>query len=350
MRTDELDFELPAELIAQTPAPRREQARMMVVRVAGEGVEHRLVADLPDLLDRGDLLVLNDTRVIPARFYGRRLQTGGQVEGLYLGLAAPDTWHAMLKSGGHPQPGERIGLDERHELELIEKEPDGSWRARLHGPLDTLTLLETIGVMPLPPYIQRGAEEIERFASLDRERYQTVYARDPGAIAAPTAGLHLTPELLDTLNGRSIETARLTLHVGAGTFAPVRTATLEEHAMHSERFTVPAATMRALVQARRDGRRIIPIGTTSVRALESLPENIDPAVAYSADTRLLIQPGFRFRFTDGLLTNFHLPRSTLLALVAAKVGIDRLKSLYRTAVEHRYRFYSYGDAMLILPE
>ena len=350
MRTDDLDFELPAELIAQMPMPRREQARLLVFRASSGDVEHRRIAELPQLLGRGDLLVLNDTRVIPARFYGRREATGGRVEGLYLGSIGPDIWLAMLKSGGHLRSGERVRLDERHALELIAKQPDGSWQARLHGPCETVALLQAIGVMPLPPYIHRGPEQREHFAALDRERYQTVYAREAGAIAAPTAGLHLTRELLETLSSRGIETARLTLHVGAGTFAPVRTATLEEHAMHVEQFTVPAAALHAVAEARRDGRRIIPIGTTSVRALESLPGTLDPTTDHSADTRLLIQPGFQFRFTDGLLTNFHLPRSTLLALVAAKIGIDRLKSLYRMAVEHRYRFYSYGDAMLILPE
>jgi len=350
MRTEELDFCLPPELIAQTPAPRREQSRLMVVRPGSAAAEHRLVADLPGLLRRGDLLVLNDTRVLPARFYGQRVGTGGAVEGLYLDSIRPDIWHIMLKTGGQPRCGERVRLDEHHALELLEKRPDGTWLARLHGPLETHALLEAIGVMPLPPYIERDAAQRQRWANLDRERYQTVYARHAGAIAAPTAGLHLTPELLDLLAGHGVQIARLTLHVGAGTFAPVRTATIEEHEMHSERFTVPAATLEALVSARREARRIIPIGTTCVRAIESLPENLNPAADFSSQTRLLIQPGFTFRFTDGLMTNFHLPRSTLLALVAARIGLQRLQELYRQAIEQRYRFYSYGDAMLILPD
>ena len=352
MRTEDLDYHLPEELIAQRPTDRRDEARLMVWRGAAAPVEHRRVRDLPDLLRPGDLLVLNDTRVLPARFFATRAGTGGQVEGLYLETRDDRIWHVMLRSGGRLRVGERLALDPAadHRLELVEKLPDGSWLIARHSTLDTEALLERFGVMPLPPYIERqrgGTDAASGLAALDRQRYQTVYARQPGAVAAPTAGLHFTDALLAALRRRGVGTAWLTLHVGLGTFAPVRSETLDEHPMHTERFAVPADTIDALRRARAERRRIIAVGTTSVRAIESLPDPL-PTGDHHAATDLLIQPGFGFRFTDGLLTNFHLPRSTLIALVAAKVGLEHIKALYALAVEQRYRFYSYGDAMLLL--
>lgn len=349
MRMDELDYDLPEELIAQKPANRRDAARLMVVRGGGEP-EHRHVRDLPELLQAGDLLVLNDTRVIPARFHAIRAATGGAVEGLFVEAVDDHRVHLMLKTRGRPQPGERLafeGVDDHH-LDLLERQGDGSWTVRLVGPGGIEALLERIGAMPLPPYIRRQRDEQATWGELDRERYQTIYARSAGAVAAPTAGLHFTGQLLERLRTAGVEIAWLTLHVGLGTFAPVRTDTLEAHDMHSERFTVPADTLRALAGARAAGRRIICVGTTTVRALESLPDPLPTGGDYEARTQLLIQPGFQLRFTDGLLTNFHLPRSTLLALVAAKTGLARLLELYHTAIDQRYRFYSYGDAMLVI--
>ena len=270
----------------------------------------------------------------------------------------------LLECRGRLKPGERITLteidhvelDDTHELELIEATSGGAWIVARHSVLDTETLLDAIGAMPLPPYIaharKRDGGDAADLNNLDRRRYQTVYAAKSGAVAAPTAGLHFTQGLLEGLTARGITIARLTLHVGLGTFAPVRSATLDDHPMHAERFTVPAATLAELAAARREGRRIIPVGTTCVRALESLPDPLPQpprGAEYQASTTLMIQPGYGFRFTDGLMTNFHLPRSTLLALVSALTGLDRLKALYQIAVDEGYRFYSYGDAMLILP-
>jgi S-adenosylmethionine:tRNA ribosyltransferase-isomerase len=351
----------------------------MLLRDGKREPEHRRVIDLPGLLQPGDLLVFNDTRVLPARLEGHRQATGGRIEGLYLNQveledpAASDAtdqanahgvgWRVMLQAGGRLRPGERIVLSPRQaddhapppQLQLIDKQPGGLWRVALIGTTDTFAALERCGRMPLPPYIRRRRENQPDEPvpdSLDRDRYQTVYANRPGAVAAPTAGLHFTESLLGRLAARGVETARLTLHVGMGTFAPVRAADLADHDMHAESFTVPARTLGALRAGRDQQRRIIPVGTTCVRALESLPDPLPDGStgrAYQAVTRLLIQPGFAFRFCDGLMTNFHLPRSTLIALVAARVGLDRLLDAYRCAVEQEYRFYSYGDAMLILP-
>ncbi len=403
MRVDELDYQLPPELIADRPAARRPDARLMLVRLGGQRVggpqvEHLHIRDLPGLLKAGDLLLFNQTRVIPARFHAIRLKTGGHVEGLFLKEPDKGRWQVMLKAKGHLQAGESLALtrppdrpaedrDEQaaalHRLELLERNAEGHWLAKLQSGRSTFDLLEAIGQMPLPPYIEKQRKQpttpeaapeataesniAEPFPSgvgrdqaaaemLDRERYQTVYAREPGAIAAPTAGLHFTPELLAKLDGMGIERRFVTLHVGLGTFAPVRAARLEDHPMHSEWFKAPGDTLAALSRARREGRRLIAIGTTTVRSLESLPQGLvegldaaDEPPDFTADTRLLIQPGFTFRHTDGLLTNFHLPRSTLLALVAAITGLERLKELYQLAIAQKYRFFSYGDAMLILP-
>lgn len=351
MRTDDLEYNLPPELIAQMPVSRRDEARLMVVRIGSDVVEHCVVSELPELLNSSDLMVVNRTKVVPACFYGIRKSTGGRVEGLFLETRDDRVWHLLLQSGGRLSVGERIIVGEDHEIELTAKYEDGSWRCVKHGELDSLSLLERIGKMPLPPYIERGRDVSDDIAAFDRERYQTVYASEAGAVAAPTAGLHFTDELLGRIDKRGIEVASLTLHVGMGTFQPVRAETLSEHKMHSEWFRVASETIGAVGRARRDGRRVIAVGTTSVRALESLP-GVLPCSGedYEADTDLLIEPGYEFGLVDGLMTNFHLPRSTLLALVGAFVGLERLKELYAIAIEQRYRFYSYGDAMLILPE
>jgi S-adenosylmethionine:tRNA ribosyltransferase-isomerase len=349
MRLDDLDYDLPPERIAAAPAAQRDAAKLLVYDRSSRDVAHRTVSDLPGLLRAGDLLVFNDTRVLPARFEAIRMQTGGRVEGLFLETRDDVHWLVMLGSGGRLRAGERLDFGGDDELELIEKQPDGSWLARKHSVHDTQTLLDRVGVMPLPPYIRKARGQSDRtFDALDRQRYQTVYAKSAGAVAAPTAGLHFTESLLKRLADAGIEQAHLTLHVGLGTFAPVRARRLEDHDMHTERFTVSAATLRALARARAEGRRIIPVGTTSVRALESLPHAIDDSSDCVASTKLMIQPGFEFRWTDALMTNFHLPRSTLLALVAGLTGLDELKRCYAIAIAHHYRFFSYGDAMLIV--
>lgn len=355
MDINQLDFELPVDRIAETPMSRRDESRLLVLHMNSDSIEHRLVRDLPDLLNPTDLMVINETRVLPARFDAIRASTGGKVEGLFLETRNDATWHVLLKSGGKLRTGECLQLDgQSHQLELREKQDDGSWLATKLSDRDTQSLLQSIGSMPLPPYILKRRTELQMddLDAMDHDRYQTIYARTPGAVAAPTAGLHFTDDLMTRLEATQVEFARVTLHVGMGTFQPVRVQDLDDHPMHTEWFRVPTETFTALDAARNAGRRIIPVGTTSVRTLESLPHPMPETYnqGYEADTNLLIQPGFRFRWTDGLMTNFHLPKSTLLALVGAFVGLDRLMNLYQLAIREGYRFYSYGDAMLALPD
>ncbi len=361
MLTSDLDYELPPELIGTQPAEPRDSARLMIIDRATQRITHAQVRDLatvpgpPSPLRPGDLLIFNQSKVIPARFVGVRHGTGGLIDGLCLATAVDDVtdWQVMLESRGRLRTGETITLAPDAHLELTDRLGGGQWRARLHSAQDGLTLLERIGSPPLPPYIRKARKDLRLSETTheDRHRYNTVFARDLGSVAAPTAGLHFTPELMATLHGHGIHLAYVTLHVGLGTFAPVRSHHLEAHEIHSERLCVPVATLDALRHARDLGNRIIPIGTTSVRALESLPEEL-PSCDYHAETSLFITPdtSFEFRFADGMMTNFHLPRSTLLALVAAlpDVGLDRLKAWYQHAIDERYRFYSYGDAMLLI--
>ena len=355
MRVDELDYDLPEERIATQPASPRDAARLMVAdRATGRADDHH-VRDLPalGLLRAGDLLVLNETRVLPARLVGERCATGGRVTGLYL-ASEGDLWQVMLEARGRLEPGEAIDLDARARLVLERALGQGRWAARLEADGDTEAVLARVGRTPLPPYIARARQRHDEPAERDEdvERYNTVYARHAGSVAAPTAGLHLTPELLATLQAQGVGVARVTLHVGLGTFAPVRSDTLASHAMHGERVVIAPATRDALAATRDAGGRIVAVGTTTVRALESLPAHWRELEGdFVTDTELFIYPGSDvvFRFTDMLMTNFHLPRSTLLAMVAALpgVGVERLLGWYREAVRRGYRFYSYGDAMLV---
>jgi S-adenosylmethionine:tRNA ribosyltransferase-isomerase len=345
MRTEELDYELPSELIALEPVACRSAARLLVDR--NGTTDHATVADLPTLLRAGDLLVFNDTKVLPARFELTRHNTGGRVEGLYLG-ADEHGERMMLKSGGRLVSGEVLSEADEPVLKLIQTAGDGIWSVESLSDERFVMRLDRIGTMPLPPYIRSRRDTEVDLDATDRRRYQTVFAREAGAVAAPTAGLHFDQPLLDQLQAAGVLSATVTLHVGLGTFSPVRADRLEDHAMHGEHFRVSAKTIEQLQAARADNRRIIPVGTTCVRALESLPESLEPK-DYDSVATLLIQPPYSFRFADGLMTNFHLPRSTLLALVAARVGLDRLRELYAEAIDHAYRFYSYGDAMIYLP-
>ena len=368
MRTAELDYHLPAELIATEPATPRDASRLMVLRRDRDEVAHQRVRDLPSLLaGPNDLLVVNQSKVLPAAFQAVRAATGGKIGGLYLSGPEPGRWQVLLESGGSLRPGETVTLNEYSSLELLEPLGEGQWSARLDSPDDDLTLLDRIGSTPLPPYIRKARRDRQQpeVQPPDAVRYNTVYATDPGSVAAPTAGLHFTDQLLAALDATGVRRAAVALHVGLGTFAPVRTERVEDHPIHSEWLSVPAATINALRHAREQGGRIIVVGTTAVRALESLPDPlprdnrpfttntslfITPESARQPDGRSSRRDAFQFRFTDALMTNFHLPRSTLLALVAALpgVGIDRLLDCYRQAIAEEYRFYSYGDAMLIL--
>ncbi len=370
LRTADLDYDLPPELIATSPAEPRDSARLLVVRRAEPGrVEHGVVGDLPELLRPGDGLVFNTSCVLPARFRGTRDGTGGRVEGLYLhdapGGSDGPRWVALLEAK-RPKPGMRVVLSEPSGAEagirlvLLERSADepGAWIVTVEAPLpapDTPAILERVGVTPLPPYIlgARRAAGLSEDQRSDRERYQTVYADAAGSVAAPTAGLHFTPELLRRLSGGGVARADVVLHVGVGTFRPVETEFVERHAMHAEWCSMSAGAREAVLGIRRDGGRVICVGTTGARTVESYAARAESAEppADRLQTRLLITPGYRWRWTDGLLTNFHLPRSTLMALVAAMLpgGAGQLKSIYAEAIARRYRFYSYGDAMLILP-
>jgi S-adenosylmethionine:tRNA ribosyltransferase-isomerase len=343
LRLSDFDFDLPAELIAQAPPEVRGASRLMRLDRATGEVRHGAFADLPSLLRRGDLLVLNDTRVFPARLLGHREPGKGAVECLLVArLASPapgdEHWRALVS------PGARVGPGARLVFEVIERAEHGRV-VRLTTPdgSPVMAAVARLGHMPLPPYIKRPDAES------DRERYQTVYARQEGSVAAPTAGLHFTPAVFDALEAAGVERATLTLHVGYGTFQPVRAELVADHRMAGESFEVGAAAADALNRARLEGRRIIAVGTTTTRTLESLALDATGRLAACVgETALFITPGYQFRIVNGLVTNFHVPKSSLLMLVSAFAGLEHVRQAYREAVAARYRFYSYGDAMVIL--
>jgi len=348
MDVSEFDYELPPDLIAQEPPPERGASRLLVLdRQSGRTDDVRFDS-LPGCLRPGDLLVVNDSRVFPARLLGERVPTGGAVECLLLGRQDEDRWDALVHPGQKLKPGSRVVFGRGgHELhgEILERRFYGRRTVRLwttdHGPVSAA--IEAIGHVPLPPYIRRADEPA------DRERYQTVYARARGSVAAPTAGLHFTPGILDALQARGIERVAITLHVGYGTFKPVRVSRVEEHTVDPESFKIGDEAAAAISEALARGRRVVAVGTTTVRALESAARQgggrVRPA---SGETDLFIHPGFDFRVVGALLTNFHLPRSSLLMLVCAFAGQTTVLAAYREAVDRRYRFYSYGDAMLFV--
>ncbi len=356
-RTADFYYPLPPELIAQAPAVERDASRLLVLHRTDGRVEHRQFRDALDYFRAGDVLVFNNSRVIRARLRGHKPASGGQVELLLVEEVGTNEWWTLLRPGKRVRAGTEIHLLTRSgslspvRAVVQEKNPEGHCRVRFSGTPDILNELESLGEIPLPPYIDHAA------GAQDDARYQTVYAQPAGSVAAPTAGLHFTPQLLEELRARGVEIQFVTLHVGLGTFAPVKAEHLADHVMHEERFELPATTAEAINAAKREGRRVIAIGTTTVRVLESvaalstLNSQLSPQ---RGRTRIFIHPPYQFRVVDALLTNFHLPQSTLLMLVSAFAatgvlgGRERVLSAYAEAVRERYRFFSYGDAMLIM--
>jgi S-adenosylmethionine:tRNA ribosyltransferase-isomerase len=345
MRTDELDFELPPELIAQAPTAERAGSRLLHYVRDDRSIAHRAFSDVVNLLRAGDLLVFNDARVLPARFMLHK-PTGGRVEGLFIEELEPGRWRVLLKNAGRAADAAfRFAGAADVSMRLLANRGNGEFEVAVDPPESAAALLERVGRMPLPPYIKRDKERDDR-DPLDRARYQTVFARVPGAVAAPTAALHFSPELMEALATRGVHRTFVTLHVGLGTFKPVTQETLDQHAMHVESYEISPAAAEALNAAKSQGRRIVAVGTTAARVLESQPAD-QPFAPRSDKTGIFIYPPYRWRHVDALITNFHLPRSTLIALVAALVGLDEQRRIYRVAIENGYRFFSYGDAMLV---
>ena len=341
--TADYDFALPPELIAQHPAGRRDESRLLVVHRDTGALEHRHFRDLVEYPAPGDALVLNATRVLRARLLGTRDKSGGKAEIFLLRPLGSDRWEAMVHPGGKLRPGRRVHIADGFDAEIMETTERRTRIVRLEsGALSSDEAIERFGHVPLPPYMHRGDEAV------DAERYQTVYARERGSVAAPTAGLHFTPELLASIEAKGVRRAELVLHVGAGTFKPVEVDDPAAHVMHSEWFTIPSETAATIAAVRASKNSVWAVGTTSCRALESAARADGSLPAGEAETDIFIRPPYRFRMVDRLITNFHLPKSTLVMLVAAFAGYELTMRAYKEAIDARYRFYSYGDAMLII--
>ncbi len=340
MKTSDFNFELPQELIAQTPIKQRDASRLLVLNKDSGAWEHRHFFDLPDYLHKGDCLIVNDSRVLPARLLGRRLPGGGACEVLLLIDRGEKTWECLVRPGKKLRTGARLSFgDGELTAEVVEELPGGNRLVKFDYEGIFLEVLERLGKMPLPPYIK---EELQ-----DRERYQTVYSKVNGSAAAPTAGLHFTPELLEKVQSMGVKIGYVTLHVGLGTFRPVKEDEIENHEMHSEFCIIPERTSRIVTGTKRAGGRVIAVGTTSCRTLESFANEDGSLPVSSGWTNIFIYPGYRFKCIDALITNFHLPESTLIMLVSALAGREHVLNAYKCAVEERYRFFSFGDAMMI---
>ena len=340
MKTSDFFYNLPEELIAQTPLEPRDSSRLMVLRRNSDSIEHKHFRDITDYLDEGDCLIVNDSRVIPARIYGTKEDTGARVEFLLLRQLENDKWETLVKPGRKAKPGARfIFGDGLLKAEVVEVADDGNRIVRMEFEENIYATLDKIGQMPLPPYIHAKLE--------DKERYQTVYSHELGSAAAPTAGLHFTNELLDRIRAKGVKIGYVTLHVGLGTFRPVKVDDVTKHKMHSEHYEIPEETAKLIQDTKKAGKRVIAVGTTSCRTLESVAAS-GGIRACEGFTDIFIYPGFEFKVLDGLITNFHLPESTLIMLVSAFYGFDKTMKAYETAVNERYRFFSFGDAMAIL--
>jgi S-adenosylmethionine:tRNA ribosyltransferase-isomerase len=349
MKTDELNYYLPAELIAQQPVGVRSDSKLLVFNRSSSELTDSTFSRIGDFLLRGDCLVLNDTKVLPARFFGER-GSGGKLEALFLAERSPGVWEVMLKGSRKVRQGEIICLKDKTkndfcEAEILDKVSEGKCQLKIKTDANAETILEKIGFPPLPPYIKRGRDRSQ--AAIDKLRYQTVYARHTGAVAAPTAGLHFTDELIEQLKQTGIHFAYITLHIGEGTFKPITTDNIEEHKMHQEQFSIDEKNAQIVNATKEKGGRIIAVGTTSARTLETIASGSQVKAA-TGTTELFIKPGYKFKIVDAMVTNFHLPKSTLLALVAAFAGLENILAAYQHAIEQQYRFYSYGDAMLII--
>ena len=341
MKTSDFYYDLPKELIAQTPAEPRDSSRLLVLNRQNGETEHKHFYDIIDYLDEGDLLVCNDSRVLPARIYGIKEPTGARVEFLLLKQISGNRWETLCKPGKKAKEGARFSFgDGLLYATVTEVKDDGNRVVDFECDENFFSTLDKIGQMPLPPYI---TEELK-----DKERYQTVYSHELGSAAAPTAGLHFTTELMDKIKAKGVNIAYVTLHVGLGTFRPVKVDDVTKHKMHSEHYEVPEETARLIKRTKQNGKRVIAVGTTSCRTLESVAAEHGEVVPCEGFTEIFIYPGFEFKVLDGLITNFHLPESTLIMLVSAFAGYDNIMNAYKTAVEERYRFFSFGDAMCIL--
>jgi S-adenosylmethionine:tRNA ribosyltransferase-isomerase len=340
MIIEDFDYALPPELIAQEPAPTRTGSRLFVIDRKTGGISHRMFPDLLEYLRPGDLLVFNDTRVIPARMFGVKEGTGGKVEVLLIVNVEGNTWEALVKPGDRVKPGHILLFGGgRMKGRVLERTTDGT-RIIEFDSQDFMKDLQELGEVPLPPYIKKKAA--------DPGRYQTVFAKEPGSSAGPTAAFHFDNEIIDKIRALGVESAYVTLHIGPGTFRPVKTLQIEDHRMHREFFSIPQETIEAVQKARKEGRRIIPIGTTSTRTLETVFDEEGNVRRTTGWTDIFIYPGYKFKMADALVTNFHLPRSTLLMLVSALAGRDLIMKAYDEAVKERYRFFSFGDCMLIV--
>ena len=340
MKVADFDYELPEELIAQTPIKKRDESRLMVLNRKNKTIEHKVFKDIIDYLKPGDVLVRNNTKVIPARLYGKK-ETGANVEFLLLNNIENDIWEAIVRPGNKLHVGTKVIFgDGILEAKILEIMPGGTRKVEFKYEGIFNEILDKIGLMPLPPYIHETLKE--------KDRYQTVYAKYDGSAAAPTAGLHFTPELLEKIQEKGVEIANVTLHVGIGTFRPVKEDTVEAHKMHSEHFYIKQEDVDKINKAKQEGRRVIAVGTTSCRVLESIAnEKTGMVKQIEDDTEIFIYPGYKFKCIDGLITNFHLPQSTLLMLVSALAGKEYIMKAYKEAVKEKYRFFSFGDAMFI---
>lgn len=339
MKVTDFDYELPEELIAQTPIEKRDESRLMVLDRKEQTIEHKHFKDVIDYLEPGDVLVRNNTKVIPARLYGKK-ETGAKVEFLLLNNMEKDIWECIVRPGNKLHVGAKVIFgDGILKAEVLDTMPGGTRKVKFHYEGIFNEILDKIGLMPLPPYIHESLKE--------KDRYQTVYAKYDGSAAAPTAGLHFTPELLKKIEKKGIDIANVTLHVGIGTFRPVKEDTVEAHQMHSEHFYIKEEDCEKINKAKKSGHRVIAVGTTSCRVLETIADDNGYVKPTEGDTQIFIYPGYKFRCLDALITNFHLPQSTLVMLVSALAGKDYIMKAYKEAVEQKYRFFSFGDAMLI---